>query len=193
MLPWTASCRACTRCARGDALFWVNNIIGTKRFEEILPYLGNEARERWLEHEDRLDELRRRYGLYQRLCSRFVEWLAQCDLDVLRYGQIFGDDPHPLVGDGRGLDELHPHWVSAFDTLVRDTMLPSEDLEIVVAAERVHADIFVTEDKRLMRCAWSLGLNQYLGAPSFCLSDDASYAEKVRQCLEGEKFAEWPE
>src|SRR5690606_1055711 len=53
------------------------------------------------------------------------------------------------------------------DSLVRATAIPSEDFEIVFAAMRSKCDLFVTEDRRLIRAAHSLGLNLPLCAGQF--------------------------
>lgn len=58
------------------------------------------------------------------------------------------------------------------DGFVKDTALPSEDFEIVYAAMTIPSDLFVTDDQRLIKCAWSLGLNYSLNASCFCKSDD---------------------
>jgi hypothetical protein len=53
---------------------------------------------------------------------------------------------------------------------VRDTAIPSEDFEIVYCATRVQAQIFLTDDKYLVRCSKSLGLNNILSPTVFCES-----------------------
>lgn len=156
------------------ALFWLNNIQGT---------IASDA----AQNDVRLRELLDRRDEYERLCQRFQQFLEHHAVGTLLYGQVFGS----LRTDGVHLDPRFDHGLN-IDNLVRTAAIPSEDLEIVVAAERLAADIFVTEDNRLRRCAWSLGLNHRLSAASFCGASNEAYEAKVRQCLTGEKMSdEW--
>jgi hypothetical protein len=77
---------------------------------------------------------------------------------------VFGESFDPS-----GFNRIVP-W--ELDRVVRNTIIPSEDLEIVYAAMKVSADLFVTDDEKLRTCAFSLGNNFALAHSSFCGRED---------------------
>lgn len=98
-------------------------------------------------------------------------------MNILPYCAVF--DLHQ-AGDLTGSSvSVSPGMLDGF---IRDTALPSEDFEIVYAALRLPADIFVTDDERLIRCAMSLGLNFRLSPTSFCKGKD--YSAKLQSMNE---------
>jgi hypothetical protein len=97
--------------------------------------------------------LLKNYDLFEKLSNEFWQMLKDSHITVISYIGVFGvNDPN--LEDT--LKELHP---AMLDALAKSTTIPSEDFEIVYAALRLRADIFITEDSHLKKCAWSLGLN----------------------------------
>lgn len=149
----------------GDSIqyahFWANNIDGV--------HFGERG-----EHLDAtVGELRNQRGKYVQLCTHFRSMLESQQISVLSYCAVFC--PDGVAQPPRGSD-VDPYTM---DVLVRDTAIPSEDFEIVFAALRLGADLFVTDDRRLRKAAWSLGLNLPLGAGAFCSTAD--YYEALQE------------
>src|SRR5579875_765979 len=65
-------------------------------------------------------------------------------------------------------DELFAHheWQAKLEDLAVETLIPKEDLEIVLSALFVDADIFLTKDEKLIRKSFSLPLEP--NVPAFC-------------------------
>ena len=78
---------------------------------------------------------------------------------------------------------------SRLDSFVRRTAIPSEDFEIIYSAERIGANIFVTDDKKLTTCSKSLGLNSFLKLSAFCGSNE--YEKKKIQWKENRMSAKF--
>lgn len=92
-------------------------------------------------------------------------------ITILSYIGVFG------VNDPNLEDAFEGPHPAMLDALAKSTTIPSEDFEIVYAALRLRADIFITEDGHLKKCAWSLGLNLPLSANSFCSVSE--YDDKI--------------
>ncbi len=145
----------------GSALhagFWVNNIDG--------------AVPTWGEASEKIRELHRERAKYHELCNRFHDMLEQHRVRLLSYISVFA------TADRWGLSCSCPP-PEALDGFVRSTIIPPEDFEIVYAAMRLDADIFVTNDLRLANCSVSLGANYPLCHGNFCTS--SQYPEAVQR------------
>ena len=107
--------------------------------------------------------------------------LKENDVFVLPYTLIFGDD----VASLKNMGIPHPNRAAPYeiDGFVRETIIPAEDLENVFAASRIRADMFVTDDNHLIKCALSLGLNSSLSPAAFCRSDE--YETKKQELQSG--------
>ncbi len=162
------------------ASFWINQIleaeVGIDGLEEMTRSYGAEELEKALQHLEGLRALSQQRTSYENLCNEFCQMLEDCRIVILPYPIVFGEYRGDLesIGSDGGPARL--------DRFVRDTIIPSEDLEIVYAALRVAADIFVTDDLNLRRCAMSLGLNFALAPTAFCSIDE--YSKRMQDYLE---------
>jgi hypothetical protein len=105
------------------------------------------------------------------LCGEFHNFLSTYAIREIPYCEVFDFQK----GATR---QVSPACLEGF---VKDTALPSEDFEIVYAAMTIPADILVTDDRRLINCAWSLGLNYQLHVSRFCRPNEyESKAEQIR-------------
>lgn len=163
------------------AFYWVNQILEAggrvDNLESyITKYVEPEKQGQAIADVEALRELVSERGKFERLCWDFLDFLKQCDVKVLPYIHVFD------------MAKSQECMVNAccLDSFVRDTALPSEDFEIVYAALCIDADIFVTDDNRLITCASSLGLNYPLGESQFCKSVDyKNKAQEIREWKEG--------
>lgn len=145
------------------AFFWVNQI------EE---FYGSG---RMGIHGEEIQKLLQQKYYFEDLCDDFHRMLKFFNFTVLYYMEVFGNDTDERF--------ISAHVPSMLDSFNRMTAIPSEDFEIVYAAERIGADIFITDDKRLISCSKSLGSGSYLGPSAFCRSDD--YQSKKKQWQNG--------
>ncbi len=106
---------------------------------------------------------------FEKLCDEFHNFLSAYAIREIPYCEVF-DIERSITR------QVSPAYLEGF---VKDTALPSEDFEIVYAAMTIPADILVTDDERLINCAWSLGLNYPLDASHFCKSNE--YELKVER------------
>ncbi|HEY6332641.1 MAG TPA: hypothetical protein VI756_25180 [Blastocatellia bacterium] len=101
----------------------------------------------------RLTELIRWRNGYERVCSDFEEFLEVESIEWVLYGLLFREH----------------EWQWKIMDLARETLMPSEDWEIVAAACFAGADIFLTDDSKLVRLSWSLG---WAPRPVFSFPED---------------------
>lgn len=113
---------------------------------------------------------------FDELCANFLLMLNKHNITVLSYFTIFGVEN---LTEGNAYSMVGPENL---DRLIKDMTIPSEDFEIVYAALRINADIFVTEDKRLKKCAWSLGHNLPLSPAAFCSGTE--YEARIQEWKE---------
>jgi len=97
---------------------------------------------------------------YDRACDDFDGFLEAESIEWVHYGQLFATH----------------EWQWKIIDLARETLIPSEDLEIVAAAWFAKSDIFLTDDKNLIRFSFSLGLEP---APIFCAPENLE--EKLKE------------
>jgi hypothetical protein len=166
------------------AFFWANQILEIEPddYAEIISrYLSPDEQEKATESLGKFQTLRKQRQLFEELCSDFIEMLQDTKVTILSYANVFGSPDRWLKGV--------PSFFSlkTLDSFAKDTVLPSEDFEIVYAAIRVLADIFVTDDNHLRKCAMSLGLDPPLSAAGFCSSQE--YEAKVREWKAGVMLA----
>lgn len=164
------------------AFFWINQILeaqyGIDHFEQsIEKIVYPDGRVEAYEGVAGLRQLALERGKFEHLCDEFRSFLREHSVNILPYCAVF--DLHQVGDLTGGSVSVSPGGLDGF---IRDTALPSEDFEIVYAALRLPADIFVTDDERLIRCAMSLGLNFHLGPTAFCKGSD--YAAKLQAMSE---------
>jgi len=106
------------------------------------------------EQSKRFQALNKWRNCYEKVRADLDEFLRQETIEHVHYGVLFADH----------------QWQASFDDLAIDTLIPSEDLEIVLAAWFSQADIFLTRDKRLIRFSFSLPLEPKI--PVFCIPED---------------------
>jgi len=106
---------------------------------------------------------------YEKACDNFYEFLNVESIKWVHYGALFVD----------------PEWQWKLSVLARETLIPSEDLEIVLAAWFANSDIFLTDDRKLVRFSFSLGLEP---SPVFCEPKD--FENKLREAETG--FVSFP-
>jgi hypothetical protein len=161
------------------AFFWINQILEAKYAvnwdrERIDEFVSSQKRPVAYAHLNRLQQLACEREKFAHLCDEFGAFLDEHAIQVLSYCTVFDFDRHYSIS--RKLFSIH---AGALDSFVRDTVLPSEDLEIVFAALSLPADVFVTDDTRLTTCAMSLGLNFPLSPNAFCTGKE--YPTKIEE------------
>jgi len=159
------------------AFYWVNQILeagnGITKFErDILRCVNQEERQKGIEEVQALRELVAERDKFDVLCQQFYKFLEVYAIKELSYCEVFDF----VQGERR---QVSP---ARLDGFVRDTAMPSEDFEIVYAAITIPADVFVTDDEHLIRCAASLGLNFPMSAWNFAKGTE--YESKVQQVRE---------
>ncbi|MDY7040811.1 MAG: hypothetical protein SVX38_08100 [Chloroflexota bacterium] len=104
---------------------------------------------------------------YERARSDFDDFLKDEKIGLIHYGILFA----------------RHEWQAKFDDLATETLIPSEDLEIVLAAWFAQADIFLTNDKKLVYFSFSLPLEP--GIPAFCAPKDLErkFIEKQQKII----------
>jgi len=159
---------------KGYAFYWVNQIEGVspQSMKEDLDYIKEEDKEDFKKEIKKLEDLKLQRDFFLNLCDDFNLMIKQFGIQVLPYVQIFGK----IESSNQLISFESP---SNLDTFVRRTAIPSEDFEIVYSAERIGAEIFVTDDKKLITCSKSLGLNSFLSPAAFCTGEE--YQEKKNQ------------
>ncbi len=130
-----------------------------------------EETERDDEHTRKLRQLVRWRSCYERVRSDFESFLDAEKIEYVLYGTLFN----------------HHEWQAKLEDLAVETLIPGEDIEIVLSAWYLGADIFLTEDKRLIRFSFSLPLEPHI--PAFCSS--ANFEQTLAQNREG--FRTFPE
>lgn len=142
------------------AHYWINQIMeASVGFETI-------------KHSDEINNLVLEKEKFELLCQDFHDFLNTHAITKLFYFEIFD----LKKGQRR---QVSPGGLDGF---ARDTSLPSEDFEIVYSAISLPADVFVTDDLRLINCAASLGLNYPLSAWNFCTGAD--YNKKIQEVIQ---------
>lgn len=161
------------------SFYWINQILelygndSLQRQRQLVnQYTDESKREKALERIEQLERLIEERSKFEALCWDFDRFIRKMRIQVVPYGTVF---------DAQESDDTMYH-LTQLDSFVRETALPSEDFEIVYAAMRLRADIFVTDDKRLIKCSHSLGLNYPLSAFNFCESSEyLQRASKIRE------------
>lgn len=114
-------------------------------------------------------DLSRDHARFLRLGRDYWRLLDRHEVTLFTYMDVFS--PKAL---GPGPNTCDPRML---DGLFQSVTVPAEDFEIVYAALRADADLFVTEDKRLRKCSFSLGLHLPLSPGDFCTA--AAYEGRV--------------
>jgi hypothetical protein len=154
------------------AFFWINQILEAgydlEHYESRIEHFVRSADlEEVRAQAKALRELADERSKFERLCGEFCNFLKLTGVQELLYGQVFGFE-------ARKSSNVN---ACTLDSFARDIAIPSEDFEIVYAALTLPADIFVTDDERLITCAMSLGLNNEIPGAIFC--SGANYTEKL--------------
>ncbi len=163
------------------AFYWLNNIdsLMYHEFGEHLSLIKDDEKEEYSKEQIKLKELLHQKQLFLQLCGEFRNMINFFEIKILSYVDIFGHDKtNDLL--------ISFTFPSMLDSFAKNTAIPSEDFEIIYSAERIGADIFVTDDKRLITCSKSLGSNSFLDPSAFCQSDE--YEEKKMQFNENCMF-----
>lgn len=106
------------------------------------------------EHTSRLRQLTEWRACYDHVRSDFDHFLNMEEIEVVRYSELFAQH----------------EWQAKLEDLAIETMVPKEDLEIVLSALFVDADIFLTVDEKLIRKSFSLPLEP--DVPAFCTPEN---------------------
>jgi len=147
------------------------NILGGDEFKNIFwHHQALEARVRLQDETARDDEhIRMRQQLakwracYDRVRTDFDNFIERENIEYPTYTTIFSK----------------PEWQFKLDDLAIETLIPGEDTEIVLSAWHDKADVFLTEDRRLIKFSFSLPLEPNI--PAFCTPDklEQTIAEKL--------------
>lgn len=159
--------------------FWINQILeaeaGLEGMERsIYAFVRPDQQEEALDRLRKLRELSVERQKFEALCWKFNDFLASQNVTELAYAWVFN-----IEAFYSNSSSVHNAGPDCLDSFARDTTIPSEDFEIVYAALRASADIFVTDDSRLRACARSLGLNFPLSPSAFCGSTE--YSQRVTE------------
>jgi len=164
--------------SRNMGHYWINQIQeakwGLDSAEELIEkYVIKEQQAEAKEDLQAFRELAKQRGRFEEVCDSLFQFLMNHQVTIIPYISLFGLGTF-FSDQGYINPDIGPE---VLDRLVRDTIIPSEDFEIVYAAMRIPADILVTDDSRLKVCAMSLGLNLPLSPAAFCGSDE--YKDKL--------------
>lgn len=167
---------------KGYAFFWVNQIegISPNNMKEDIKYIADEDKSEFEKNIKQFEDLKIQRELFLNLCDDFNSMIKNFKIHNLSYIKIFGQ----VKGSEKLISFESP---TSLDSFVRRTAIPSEDFEIIFSAERIGAEIFVTDDKKLITCAKSLGLNSFLSPSAFCTGEE--YEEKRNQWKNGNMIA----
>lgn len=150
-----------------DLIFSGDNFLNIFWHHQALESLGStlaEAAKKDL-HREKLRTLAEWRACYEEVRQDFEAFVKQQAIDCVHYGLLFASH----------------EWQAKFDDLAIETLIPSEDLEIILAAWFAQADIFLTWDKRLIRLSFSLPLEP--GIPVFCTPDE--FGQKLVEKQQG--------
>lgn len=166
--------------------YWINHVLeaqwGTQAIEHILARDLDEAgRTRFLTALRIIKRLSEENRKYEALCDEFSLFLEVCGVHILTYTWVFDQQTFFSERDAH-LCSVSP---ACLDGFVRETTIPAEDFEIVYAAMRLGADLFLTDDSRLTICARSLGCNQALTSAGFCSTDEYEGKALEKQVFHG--------
>jgi hypothetical protein len=159
--------------------FWINQILEAEGSidyweERVKRYVKPEHQGEIQKHLEGLQGLSKERRKFELLCREFSSFLQNNEISRLSYTWLFDRDA--FYSEPESIINLSPDRLNAF---AMDTVFPSEDFEIVYAALRIQADIFVTDDNRLRTCAMSLGLNFLMDASRFCSGKE--YQKKIQE------------
>lgn len=159
---------------KSKAFYWINEIdeISIIDIRRNIDFVTDEDKVKVEEQLKKLEDLKIQKELFLDLCDDFNYMVNSFNISILSYIEIFGQ----LASSVKLVSFESPAYLDSF---VKRTAIPSEDFEIIFSAERIGAEIFVTDDKRLITCANSLGLNSFLSPTAFCTADE--YEEKKTQ------------
>jgi hypothetical protein len=116
-------------------------------------------------YREKLQALAKWRAGYEQVRQDFDAFVKQQAIDCVHYGVLFASH----------------EWQAKFDDLAIETLMPSEDLEIVLAAWFAQADIFLTRDKGPIRFSFSLPLEP--GIPTFCTPEE--FEQKLAEKQQG--------
>ncbi len=179
------------------AFFWTNQILEAEwsisEWERILGIFAEEEKTgakytEIVDHVTSLRQLSLERRNFENLCDTFHSFLRECSIHILPYCTIFDIKRVQYIDGDLGI----PVNASNLDGFVRDTVLPSEDFEVVFAALSLPADVFVTDDTRLTTCAMSLGLNFPLSPNAFCTGRDYPAKIEEERCRRQQPINEKP-
>lgn len=106
------------------------------------------------EHTRRLRQLTEWRACYDRVRVDFDKFLRVEGIREVLYNELFATH----------------EWQAKLEDLAVETLIPKEDLEIVLSALFIDADIFLTKDEKLIRKSFSLPLEP--NVPAFCTPEN---------------------
>lgn len=158
--------------SKGYAFLWLNQIdeFDLIDLDEDIQFVANEDKAKVIENNKKIKKLRQQRQMYENICSEFRAMLNHFKIEICSYIDVFSNT-----------SEKFDNFTSPtmLDGFVRDTAIPSEDFEIVYCATRVQAKIFLTDDKKLITCSKSLGINSMLSPAAFC--ESKNYLQKKNE------------
>ncbi len=153
------------------AHYWINQIEegfhSDEDWKRIREYIKVEDLEKADKEQEAKKELYKNKLKFEHLADEYLDFISNSNIHILSYAEVF--------------DKAYKRNINFsiynIDSLIRQTIIPSEDFEIVYAAMTIQADLFVTNDSKLRTCAASLGLNLPLSPSAFIASND--YEEHI--------------
>jgi len=126
--------------------------------ESMIKYITEKEHIKFYEYNNKIRELYNEKNKFDSLINEFETFLEINNVKVLYYFQIFTLDNTQNV--------IH------FNEFCKNTVIPSEDLEIIYSALIEKVDIFLTIDKKLKKLLASLGQNLPLHYSRVILEDE---------------------
>jgi len=140
----------------------LKHILGGEEFLDI--FWHRHVLEAWVtlrdqtededEHTRRFRQLTKWRACYDRVRTDFDWFLSVEDIRIVLYDELFA----------------YLEWQAKLEELAIETLIPKEDLEIVLSALFVDADVFLTRDEQLIRKSFSLPLEP--NVPAFCTPEN---------------------
>lgn len=151
--------------------YWINQIEEGFHSDEDWERIRKNIRIEDLEVADKEQEgkkeLYKNKLRFERLADEYLDFISKANIHILSYAEVFDKEYKQNINFS----------VYNIDSLIRQTVIPSEDFEIVYAAMTIKADLFITNDSKLITCSASLGLNLPLHPSSFISANN--YEEMI--------------
>jgi hypothetical protein len=126
--------------------------------ESLIKYIKEEDQNEFYEILKKTEELYFEKEKFNTLINEFELFLEKNNISILHYSEVFSEE--------NTWKHLH------FDEFCKNTVIPSEDLEIVYAALILKPKVFLTTDNKLKKLLGSLGSNLPLHYSNVILEKD---------------------